>query len=154
MSRPLRLLLRGSLGLLRLLLWVVGLGYLLLEARELSAQRQLTQITIFAVLFLVASFQMSLARYLVSSPEAAEATPVLQSALAMFAASLFSVLDGGLDQLFISLPMVISLQGSAGGLVMPLLYLLNWAMNLLCVVLALASIERFLASLHRLILRF
>lgn len=148
MNRPLRLLLRGSWGLLRLLLWIVGLGYLVFEAREVTAQRQLTQITVFAVLFLVASFQMSMARYLVSSPDATEATSVLQSSLAMFSACLFSVLDGALDQLFLSLP------GGAGGLVMPVLFLLNWAMNLLCVVLALASIELFLASMRRLILRF
>lgn len=148
MSPSLRRLLHWSCGVLRLLLWVVALGYLLLEAREVTAQRQLTQITVFAVLFLVASFQMGLARFLLAVPDGAEATHAIQSSLAMFAASLFSVLDGALDQLFVSLP------GVAGGPAVPLLYLLNWLLNLLCVVLALASIEQFLALLHRLIVRF
>ncbi len=145
MSHALRRLLRWSFGVLRLLIWAVALGYLLLEAREVAAQRQLTQITVFAVLFLVASFQMSMARFLATDPDQAEARITLQSALAMFAASLFSVLDGALDHLFASLP------GGAAGLAVPLLYVLGWSVNLLCVVLALASIELFLATLNRLI---
>lgn len=140
MSHPLRRLLRWSFAVLRLLIWAVALGYLLLEAREVAVQRQLTQITVFAVLFLVASFQMSMARFLATDPDPAEARSALQSSLAMFAASLFSVLDGALDHLFASLP---------GGLAVPLLYLLGWSVNLLCVVLALASIEQFLATLNR-----
>lgn len=148
MSRTLRRLLLGSCGLLRWLIWIAALGFLLVEAREVSAQRQLTQITVFAVLFLVASFQMSTARYLVSSPDAGEAPSVIQSAFAMFAASLFSVLDGVLDQLLVYLP------GSVGVMAAPQLHLLNWAMNLLSVVLALASMELFLATLRRLIARF
>lgn len=148
MSRPLRLLLCWSTGILRLLVWAVALGYLLLEAREVMAQKQLTQITVFAVLFLVASFQMSAARFLVAVPDGSEAMPTFQSALMMFAASVFSVLDGALDHLFVSLPR------SAAGFAVPLLYLLGWSVNLLCVVLALASLERFLGSLRRLIARF
>jgi hypothetical protein len=148
MSRALRQLLLWSCGLLRWLIWVGALGYLLLEAREVAAQRQLTQITVFAVLFLVASFQMSTARFLVTGSDAGEAPTVVQSSLAMFLASLFSVLDGALDQLFVSLP------GSVGGMAAPLLQVLNWGINLLSVVLALASIELFFASLRRLIPRF
>jgi hypothetical protein len=148
MSRGLRQLLLWGFGLLRWLIWVVALGFLLLEARELTAQRQLTQITVFAVLFLVASFQLSTARFLVTGPDAGEAPAVLQSAMAMFAASLFSVLDGALDQIYVLLP------AGAAGSAAPLLHLLNWAVNLFCMVLALASIELFLATLRRLIARF
>jgi hypothetical protein len=148
MSPSLRRVLRWSCSVLRLLIWVVALGYLLLEAREVAVQRQLTQITVFAVLFLVASFQLSLARFLITGPEAPEATITMQSAVAMFAASLFSVLDGAFDHLFAALP------GGAAGLAVPLLYLLGWTVNLLCVVLALASIELFFAMLRRLIARF
>jgi hypothetical protein len=148
MNRLLRRLLLGTCGLLRWLFWVAALGFLLVEAREVTAQRQLTQITVFAVLFLVASFQMSTARFLVASPDAGEAPSVMQSSLAMFAASLFSVLDGALDQLLVSLP------GRVGLMAAPLLHGLNWAMNLLCVVLGLVSMELFLATLRRLIPRF
>jgi hypothetical protein len=147
MSHTLRRLLHWSEPILRLLIWSVALGYLLLEAREVAAQRQLTQITVFAVLFLVASFQLSLARFLVTGPEAAEAAIALQSSLAMFVASLFSVLDGALDHLFAAL------QGGGPGPAAPLLYLLGWVVNLLCVVMALASLELFLALLRRLIPR-
>lgn len=148
MSGPLRLMLCWSYRVLRLLIWAVALGFVLLEAREVAVQRQLTQITIFAVLFLVASFQLSLARFLVTVPDAPEATIAMQSSLAMFAASLFSVLDGALDQLFVFLP------GGAAGHLAPPLYVLSWAVNVLSVVLALASIELFLGMLRRLIPRF
>jgi hypothetical protein len=82
------------------LLWLVAVAYLLLEAREVATQRQLTRITVFALLFLVANFQINLARHLGSDHR--EAKPILQTSLAMFIGSLFSVLDGALDFLMAS----------------------------------------------------
>lgn len=125
----------------------MALAYLLLEAREVAAQRQLTQITVFAVLFLVASFQMSVARFLSGVADPAEARIVLQCSMAMFAASLFSVLDSGFDHLFAVLP------GGVAGLALPALYLLGWVVNLLCVVLGLGSMEVFLQVLRRLLVQ-
>jgi len=145
MSHSLLRLQIWSYGVLRLLFWVVALAYLLLEAREVAAQRQLTQITVFAVLFLVAGFQMSVARFLSGASDPTQARIVLRCSLAMFSASLFSVLDGALDHLFTSVP------GSVAGLALPALYLLGWLVNLLCVVLALGSMELFLPALRRLI---
>lgn len=144
MSPGLMRLQRGSLYLLRLLLWVVAIAYLVLEAREVAEQRQLTQITVFAVLFLVASFQMSVARFLATAPDPAAARTVLQASMAMFTASLFSVLDGAFDHLFSSL------QGGVASALLPALYLMGWLVNLLSVVLALGSMELFLRFLHRL----
>ena len=83
---------RWSIPILRLLLWGVALAYLVLEAREVASQRQLTQITVFAVLFLVANFQINLARY--RPCDHPESQPILEASLAMFAASLFAMLDG------------------------------------------------------------
>jgi len=145
MSHSLLRLQIWSYGVLRLLFWVVALAYLLLEAREVAAQRQLTQITVFAVLFLVAGFQMSVARFLSGASDPTQARIVLRCSLAMFSASLFSVLDGALDHLFTSVP------GSVAGLALPALYLLGWLVNLLSVVLALGSMELFLPALRRLI---
>ena len=133
---------RWSLPILRLLLWVVALAYLLLEAREVASQRQLTQITVFALLFLVANFQVNLARHLGS--EHKESDPILQASLAMFIGSLFSVLDGALDYLLALLP-----NGVPASLLTSF-YLLGWGVNLLSVVLALGSMETFLRSLGRL----
>ena len=143
MNRTLLRLQRWSYGVLRLLFWAMALAYLLLEAREVAAQRQLTQITVFAVLFLVASFQMSLARFLSAGVDPAESRVVLQASLTMFMASLFSVLDGALDHLLVMLP-----AGVASG-ILPALYLLGWLVNLLCVGLGLASMEVFLRFLDR-----
>lgn len=136
-----RRLQRWSLPFLRLLLWLVAIAYLLLEAREVASQRQLTQITIFAVLFVVANFQINLARSLDAGD--AEVTPLRNASVAMFIASLFSILDGGMDYLFASF---------GRGLPSPFLsafYLLNWTVNLFCVALALSSMEAMLGSLRR-----
>ncbi len=143
MSLSLLRLQRWSYGVLRLLFWGVALAYLLLEAREVAAQRQLTQITVFAVLFLVASFEMSVARFLSGASDQAEARIVLQSSLAMFGASLFSVLDGAIDHL------LLLLQAGAVNPLLPGLYLLGWLVNVLCIVLGLASMEVFLRFLQR-----
>ena len=140
--RPLQ---RLSLPILRLLLWAVALAYLLLEAREVASQRQLTQITVFAVLVLVANFQMNLARHLPSDHE--EMDPLIQASLAMFVSSLFSMLDGALDYL------LGSLQGGMAPQLLPAFYLLGWGVNLLSVVLAIGSMELFLSSMRRMIKR-
>lgn len=133
---------RWSVPLLRLLLWAVALGYLVVEAREVASQRQLTQITLFAVLFLVANFQISLARAL--KPNHQECGPLLQASLTMFLASLFSVLDGAMDHLVAALR-----DGMSSGL-RPAIFFLGWTVNLLSVALALGSMELFFRSLRRL----
>jgi hypothetical protein len=138
-----RTLQRWLYRLLRLLVWIVALAYLLLEAREVAQQRQLTQITVFAVLFLVASFQISLARLLSSAADPAESRVVLKASLTMFTASLFSVLDGALDYL------LTMLQAGVSSAILPGLYLLGWLVNLLSVGLGLASMEVFLRFLNR-----
>lgn len=129
--------------ILRLLVWIVALAYLLLEAREVAEQRQLTRITVFAVLFLVASFQMSVARFLAAGTDPGETKLMVKASVAMFTASLFSVLDGAFDHLFVLL------QGGVIQALLPALYLLGWVVNLLSVVLGLGSMEVFLRFLQR-----
>lgn len=114
----------------------------MLEAREVATQRQITQITVFALLFLVANFQINLARHLGSDHK--ESLSILQASLAMFIGSLFSVLDGALDYLMASLP-----GGLPAGL-LPVVFVLGWGVNLISVALALGSMELFLGSLRRL----
>jgi hypothetical protein len=133
---------RWSVPILRVLLWVVALGYLVVEAREVASQRQLTQITLFAVLFLVANFLINVARAL--PPNHQESRSLLQASLTMFLASLFSVLDGAMDHLFGALVRGVS------HAVLPAIFLLGWAVNLLSVGLALGSMEMFFRSLRRL----
>jgi hypothetical protein len=134
----------SSLGLLRLLLWAVAVGYLLLEAREVASQRQLTQITVFAVLALVANFQINLTRSLNSDHPLTQ--PILQSGLAMFMASLFAMLDGASDHLLSALKQSLS-QG-----ILSVFILLGWMLNILSVSLALGSMELFLRCLRQLTL--
>lgn len=132
---------RWSMPILRVLLWGVALGYLVVEAREVASQRQLTQFTLFAVLFLVANFQINLTRAL--PPNHQESQPLLEASITMFLASLFSVLDGAMDHLFASL------RGGVTSPILPAIFVLSWTVNLLSVALALGSMELFLRSLQR-----
>lgn len=133
---------RWSIPILRVLFSAVAAAYLLFEAREVASQRQLTQITLFAVMFLVANFQINLARAL--PPSQKETHHLTHASVRMFLASLFSVLDGAMDHLFSSL------QGTGSSALLPAFYLLGWVMNLLSVLLALGSMELFFQSLRRL----
>jgi hypothetical protein len=133
---------RWSVPILRVLIWAVALGYLVVEAREVASQRQLTQFTLFAVLFLVANFQINVARALPANH--LESRPLLQASLTMFLASLFSVMDGAMDHLFTAL------RGGMSQAALPAVFLLGWLVNLLSVVLALGSMEMFFRSLRRL----
>ncbi|MCT0224196.1 hypothetical protein KQ310_03325 [Synechococcus sp. CS-1328] len=91
----------------------------------------------------MASFQMGVARFLAHDSDPLGASSAFQAALAMLTATLFSVLDGAFDFLFTSM------QAGVASAVLPVLYLLSWAVNLLCVVLALGSMETFLRLLQR-----
>ncbi|MFM9047063.1 MAG: hypothetical protein ACKOOH_05320 [Cyanobium sp.] len=83
----------------------------------------------------MANFQINLSRAL--PPNHHESNSLLQASLIMFLASLFSVLDGALDHLFFALG------GSVPSALLPAIFLLGWAVNLLCVGLALGSMELF-----------
>ena len=143
MSPWMLLVQRWVYRLLRLLVWIVALAYLLLEAREVAEQRQLTRITVFAVLFLVASFQMSVARFLAAGTDPRDTKTIVKASVAMFTASLFSVLDGAFDHLFLMV------QGGMVQALLPALYLLGWVVNLVSVVVGLGSMEVFLRFLQR-----
>jgi hypothetical protein len=142
MKRSLLKLQLWSIGLLRLLLWTVAVGYLLLESREVTSQRQLTQITVFAVFALVANLQLNLTRSLNGDHSLIQ--PIFQSALAMFMASLFAMLDAASDYLFSTL------RQSVSSGVLPTFILLGWMLNILSVALAIGSMELFLRCLRQL----
>ena len=54
---------RNWLWLWRCLIWVIAVGYVAAETREVVQQKQLAEIAQFALFFLIANFQISLARY-------------------------------------------------------------------------------------------
>ena len=68
---------------------------------------------------------------------------MMKASVAMFTASLFSVLDGAFDHL------LVMVQGGVVQALLPALYLLGWVGNLLSVVVGLGSMEVFLRFLQR-----
>ena len=86
-------LIQGS----RLMIWALAALYLTVEGREITQLRQLTTFSIFAVLFVVGSFQISVSRLLLSVPSRKEASDAYRASIRMFLASLLAVIDGCMD---------------------------------------------------------
>ena len=71
----------------------MGLGYLFIEVREVVAAKQLTNITIFALLFILASYQLSHCRLYLTLRKIPLATRCYRASCLMFIASLMAVFD-------------------------------------------------------------
>ena len=86
-------LIQGS----RLMIWALAALYLIVEGREITQLRQLTTFSIFAVLFVVGSFQINVSRLLLSVSSRKEASDAYRASIRMFLASLLAVIDGCMD---------------------------------------------------------
>ena len=122
----------------RLMIWALAALYLIVEGREITQLRQLTTFSIFAVLFVVGSFQISVSRLLLSVPSRKEASDAYRASIRMFLASLLAVIDGCMDVA------ISGITASVTPLLAPLLCL-GWLVNLSCIGLALWSMEIFLS---------
>ena len=119
------------------MIWALAALYLTVEGREITQLRQLTTFSIFAVLFVVGSFQVSVSRLLLSVASRKEASDAYRASIRMFLASLLAVIDGCMDVA------ISGMTASVTPLLAPLL-LLGWLVNLACIGLALWSMEIFL----------
>ena len=120
-------------------IWLMGAGYLFMEAREVIATKQIANITIFALLFVLASYQLSTARLYISVKKLSLSTRCYRASSFMFIASLMAVFDASLDFLIGSVsPELIA------PLLLYFLFIVGWVVNLLAVILTLASMELFL----------
>jgi hypothetical protein len=81
----------------RLMIWALAALYLIVEGREITQLRQLTTFSIFAVLFVVGSFQINVSRLLLSVSSRKEASDAYRASIRMFLASLLAVIDGCMD---------------------------------------------------------
>ncbi len=117
----------------------MGTGYLFIEAREFVATKQLSNIAIFAILFILASYQSSISRLYISLKKFSTACRCYRASSMMFIASLMAVFDASLDFLisFIS-------PESIAPTVLTWLFILGWSVNLLAVIFTLISMELFL----------
>ena len=117
----------------------MGAGYLFIEAREVIATKQLSNITIFAILFILASYQLNVSRLYATLKKLALASRCYRASSLMFIASLMAVFDASLDFLISSIS-----PESLAPIVLTWLFILGWSVNLMAVIFTLISMELFL----------
>ena len=130
---------RLSRQLIRIALWVTGAGYLFIEAREVVATKQIANITIFALLFVLASHQLNISKVYLLTEKLSLATRCYRASSLMFIASLMAVFDASIDFLISS----VSPESLATSILISL-FIIGWFVNLLAVILTLTSMELFL----------
>ena len=126
-------------SVIRIAIWLAGAGYLFVEAREVVATKQLANITIFALLFILANHQLNLSRLYLSIEKITVSTRCYRASSLMFIASLMAVFDASIDFLISSIS-----PESLASIILIALFITGWIVNLLAVVLALYSMELFL----------
>ncbi len=136
-TRGLNLLIRVFITILRPLAWILGLVYLLVEAREMFVLQQLASITIFAVFALVASFQMKTSQLLMRLGNHSS-IDAFRAGILMFVAALFSMVDAAIDVI------ISSLQSEISSILLLPFFVIGWLINLSSVILALVSAELFI----------
>ena len=130
--------------LVRALAWCTALVYIAIETKYALEAQNLLNITSFAVLFLLASMQFSISRFLQRSKRQALAESTFHSGLAMFYAALFDLFDACVDEF---------IRRFESTLLSPaytyLLHLMSWSITILATVLAVYSIDKFLRTLSK-----
>lgn len=127
---------------IRVGLWLLGATYLFLEAREVVAREQINNISFFALLFVLSSYQLSVSRNFLTLQHFKAAERCYESSSLMFIASLLAVFDAALDFLIGSIKTDLNMAGA-----WPFLFGLGWLINLVAVLLAIKSMEIFLPML-------
>ena len=136
------------LWLWRCVVWLLAIAYLFSETREVFEQREITKLTQFALFFVMANFQLSLARYYldVASKRYLLAEKCLQLAeklrgcsILMFLASVLAIAEAGLDQ-FIT-PLFINASGAMAALKGPF-FVVDYLISVVMVAVAAVSLDR------------
>ena len=127
---------RLALFALRMAIWSIALGYLLIEGLEAFSNRQILNLAIFATLNALATYQYSMARYCFAMGRKTMSASAYRASNRMFLASLMAIGDAAQDALAIPLQTT-----PQGGWFLPGLFGLGLIFNLVAVVLAVWSLE-------------
>ena len=153
MERPVRAARAGWLWLWRCVVWLLAIAYLFSEIREVFEQREITKLTQFALFFVMANFQLSLARYYLVSKRYLLAGKCLLLAenlrgcsILMFLASVLAIAEAGIDQ-FIT-PLFIGASGAMAALKGPF-FIVDYLISVAMVVLAAISLDRSICLMGR-----
>ena len=79
--------------------WLTAGLFIAIETQEIFELKQIHQITIFALLFVISSYQLNTARYYQFNKETEKENKAKQASFRMFTGSLLAVVDAGVDQL-------------------------------------------------------
>ena len=123
----------------RCLIWLIAAGYVAAETREVVQQEQLAEITQFALFFLIANFQLSLARYYQSAREETLALMQKSCSVLMFFACLLAVADAAMDTVIAAISRGTVIGGAS---VSGVAFAAGWLLNLAMVALAALSLDR------------
>jgi len=140
------LIINTAFAVLRFLFPIAGLAYLAIESREIFTVRQLSNLTLFFALFMIANFQMSTSRALLRTNKRREGIRAAQIAGIMFMATLFAALDAALDAFFSQYNL------SSMGIIGYLLFTLGWLCSSTAVIFAVISMHRFIDILRTFVL--
>ena len=137
---------RGWVWICRCLIWFIAIGFLASETREVFQLQQITQLTQFALFFLLANYQLSIARYHQAGRDDALALKLKSCSLQMFFASVLAVSDAALDELIHS---IVTAPIAAGGLLTGTLFVVGWLINVAMILIAALSLDRTIRLLGR-----
>lgn len=141
----LNLPIKAALTVLRILFPIIGIGYLVIESREVFVVRQLSNLTLFVAFFMFANLQMVTSRALLRTAKRRAGIKAAQLAGIMFIATLFAAVDAALDSFFSQYNL--SSNWSIGFS----LFLLGWLCNSTAVIFAVVSMHRFIDILSNFI---
>ena len=129
-----------QIKLCRAAIWITAGLFMSLETQGVYELRQIYQVTIFALLLLIANYQLNTARYYQFSKKAGKELKAKRASYEMFTAALLAILDAGIDQLIQD-----SSQSTSYLNAMPTspLFYTGWTMNLVSTILAAKSLSNF-----------
>ena len=130
--------------LARGLAWCTAVVYIAIETKYALEAQTLLNITSFAVLFLLASLQFSIARLLQKSKRQVLAESTFSSGLLMVYAALFDLFDACLDE-FIRRFQATLLPTSYTYF----LHLISWVITIVAAVAAVFSLNKFLRTMTK-----
>ena len=133
--------------LARSLAWCTAIIYITIETKYALEAQDFLNITTFAVLFLLASMQFSISRYLQRSEEKALAESTFYSGIAMAYAALFDLFDACIDEFIRRFQPIFLLAQCTY-----FLHLISWIVTVLAAILAVISLDKFLHSMKKITL--
>tara|TARA_B100001939_G_scaffold42437_1_gene32859 strand:+ start:314 stop:751 length:438 start_codon:yes stop_codon:yes gene_type:complete len=121
------------------LVWAIAIAYLSTEIRDVFEQREVTKLTQFALFFVMANFQLSLARYYLTAKRLVLAERLRACSILMFLASALAIAEAGLDEYII--PLFIGATGAMAALKGPF-FVFDYLNSVVMVALAAVSLDR------------